>query len=115
MDIFVGLAYASGTRTVSIHELETEFSAPFRHVLSGEEIVILDHGREVARISPVDSDAADVIPAGDDAKLVASGATKLLQRPFKRRSLGTEADGDPDAVKCGATIRFLGHRALNGT
>ncbi len=79
MDIFVGLAYASGTRTVSIHELETEFSAPFRHVLSGEEIVILDHGREVARISPVDSDAADVIPAGDDAKLVASGATKLLQ------------------------------------
>lgn len=65
-------------KTVNIGELKNQLSAYLQYVRRGEEVVIRDRNRPVARILPF-QDAAAV--ADEEQQLVASGAMK---QPEKR-------------------------------
>lgn len=61
-------------RTVNIGELKNQLSAYLQYVRRGEEIVIRDRDKPVARILPFD---ATTSLAEEDKQLVASGAMRL--------------------------------------
>jgi prevent-host-death family protein len=63
-------------RTVKIGALKNQLSAYLRHVRNGEEVVVLDRDKPVARILPFD----DSTISDEEARLVASGAMKLPER-----------------------------------
>jgi prevent-host-death family protein len=63
-------------RTVKIGALKNQLSAYLRHVRNGEEVVVLDRDKPVARILPFD----DRTISDEEARLVASGAMKLPER-----------------------------------
>jgi prevent-host-death family protein len=63
-------------RTVKIGELKNRLSAYLRHVRNGEEVLVLDRDKPVARILPFDDSGI----SEEEARLVASGAMKLPER-----------------------------------
>jgi prevent-host-death family protein len=68
---------------VGVRELRNHLSRYLERVRDGEEVVVTDHGRPVARLSPVDRSTDRL------AALVASGAarpprTKQRARPVRR-------------------------------
>jgi prevent-host-death family protein len=60
-------------RTVNIGELKNRLSAYLQYVRNGEEVIVRDRNRPVARIVPFD----DRSISDEEAQLVASGAMKL--------------------------------------
>ena len=61
-------------RTVKIGELKNQLSAHLRYVQQGEEVVVLDRNRPVARILPI-RPPADLDP--EEAYLYATGQLTL--------------------------------------
>jgi len=62
-------------RTINISEFKKHLSAYLKHVRNGEEIIIRDGDRPIARIVPVPSDPL----SEHEWQLVASGAITLPQ------------------------------------
>ncbi len=69
------LLYVEFMRSVNIGELKNQLSAYLQYVRNGEEVVVRDRKKAIARILPIDHDTI----ADDDAELVASGAMTLPQ------------------------------------
>ncbi len=63
-------------KTVNIGELKNRLSAYLRYVQNGEEVIVRDRNRPVARILPFDHSSI----SEEEAELVASGAMKLPQQ-----------------------------------
>ncbi|MGC2301349.1 MAG: type II toxin-antitoxin system Phd/YefM family antitoxin [Acidobacteriaceae bacterium] len=63
-------------RTVKIGVLKNRLSAYLRHVRNGEEVVVLDRDKPVARILPFDARSIDE----EAAQLVAEGKMKLPEQ-----------------------------------
>ncbi|MBI4305442.1 MAG: type II toxin-antitoxin system prevent-host-death family antitoxin [Chloroflexi bacterium] len=68
-------------KTISVTELKARLSEQLRHVRDGEEIVVTDRGRPVAKLSP--------FPSMDDelARLVARGIVIPARVPMTRARL----------------------------
>ena len=66
-------------RTVNIGALKNSLSAELRHVRSGEEVLVMDRNRPVAKIIPIHS-PPDLDP--EEAYLYAIGQLKLEKRPM---------------------------------
>ncbi len=84
-------------RTVNIAELKNRLSTYITYAKAGEEIIIRDRNRPVARLMPLVTD--DV--SDDDLALVAAGIMRLPERPFDveeflAKPLGQLAPGAPD-------------------
>jgi prevent-host-death family protein len=73
------LEYPDAMRTVNIGTLKNQLSAHLRYVREGEEVVVMDRNRPVARIlpfrAPADLDA-------EEAYLVATGQIILEKKPM---------------------------------
>lgn len=65
-------------RTVNIGELKNRLSAYLQYVRRGEEVVVKDRDKPVARILPFQGAAST---ADEEEQLVASGAMKLPENP----------------------------------
>ena len=63
-------------KTVNIGELKNQLSAYLRYVRNGEEVVIKDRNRPVARILPFEAQSI----SEEEAILVASGKMKLPEK-----------------------------------
>ncbi|MGA8529978.1 MAG: type II toxin-antitoxin system prevent-host-death family antitoxin [Acidobacteriaceae bacterium] len=63
-------------KTVNIGELRNQLSAYLRYVRNGEEVVIKDRDRPVARILPFETRSI----SEEEALLVASGKMKLPEK-----------------------------------
>ena len=83
-------------RVVNVKELKARLSAYLREVDRGEEFLVTDRDRVVARLGPVA--LAPAAPAPDDfiARLVAIGARPPLRGPLP-------TDADRDATPSGLT------------
>lgn len=58
-------------RTVSVSQLKARLSEELEHVQSGEEVVVTDRGRPIARLVPLEAATTDLAP------LVRSGLVRL--------------------------------------
>jgi prevent-host-death family protein len=63
-------------KTVNIGELKNQLSAYLRYVRNGEEVVVKDRDRPVARILPFEERSV----SEEEAQLVASGKMKLPEK-----------------------------------
>ena len=63
-------------RTVNIGELRNQLSAYLQYVRKGEEVVVKDRNRPVARILPFEDESLSEV----EARLVAEGKLKLPER-----------------------------------
>lgn len=70
-------------RSVNIAELKNQLSAYIRFARNGEEIVIRDRNRPVAKMVPFDAAGA----SEDDLLLVAEGKMKLPEKPLTKKRL----------------------------
>lgn len=64
-------------RTVNIGELKNQLSAYLHYVRRGEEVVVTDRNKPVARILPFQTTGQ---VADEEERLVASGAMKLPEK-----------------------------------
>lgn len=80
-------------RTVNIADLKAQLSAHIQHVREGEEVLVCDRNKPVARIIPYE--AGD--HAEDEKQLIARG---ILRPPLKRRTSSSwpQPPGDVPAV-----------------
>ena len=62
---------------VGVRDLKAQLSKYLRQVSQGQTIIITDHGRPVARLSPVDQSLDERLKALQDAGLVAWNGQKL--------------------------------------
>ncbi len=69
-------------RTVNISDLKAQLSSHIRFVRDGEEVLVCDRNKPVARIVPVRSED----PSGREQRLVARG---VLAPPLRRRPVGS--------------------------
>ena len=67
------------SRTVGIRDLKNNLSKYIDHVRAGDEILVTDRGRPVARLSAVDS------PTDQLAELVAAGVVRPPTRTSRHR------------------------------
>ncbi len=58
------------TTTVSVHEAKTHFSKLLERVRQGEEIIIAEAGKPVARLSPLGPGVARRVPGSAQGKIV---------------------------------------------
>ena len=65
-------------KTVNVADLKNHLSAYLQLVRDGEEVIVKDRNRPMARISPYGGDAA----GEEERQLVATGAMKLPTRPI---------------------------------
>ncbi|MGD0368506.1 MAG: type II toxin-antitoxin system prevent-host-death family antitoxin [Acidobacteriaceae bacterium] len=94
-------------RTVKIGALKNQLSAYLRHVRNGEEVVVLDRDKPVARILPFD----DRTISDEEARLVASGAMKLPEREMDWDEFFSLPTGNvPREVAIKALIESRGDR-----
>jgi prevent-host-death family protein len=63
-------------KTVNIGELKNQLSAYLQYVRRGEEVIVKDRNRPVARILPFESESLSDV----EARLVAEGKLKLPER-----------------------------------
>ena len=66
-------------RTVNIGELKDQLSGYLQYVRSGQEVVVRDRNRPIARIVPFDHGTEP----DAEAQLVASGAMTMPKEPIK--------------------------------
>ncbi len=80
---------------VGIRDLKNGLSAHLARVKAGEEIVVTEHGRPIARLSPVGPDV-DRMTALVDAGIVRAPTTARRRLPTRRVRLtgGGSADDD---------------------
>ena len=67
-------------RSVNIAELKNSLSAYLRLVRDGEEVVIRDRNRDIARIVPIEAEGDD---AEEERRLVAAGLLRLGAGPIE--------------------------------
>ncbi len=78
----MGIATFNGSDRVGVRDLKNRLSAYLDLVKSGQDIVVTEHGRPIARLSPVSADVDRM------AALVEAG---IVQPPLSaRRRLPTE-------------------------
>lgn len=85
--------------TVGIKELKAKLSRYIEQAHAGEEIVVTDHGREVAMVIPISPERRAVKRLGEDGRVGRAGnpegkaalpcTARLLPKRFLRK------DGDP--------------------
>jgi prevent-host-death family protein len=63
-------------KTVNIGELKNQLSAYLQYVRRGEEVIVKDRNKPVARILPFESESLSDV----EARLVAEGKLKLPER-----------------------------------
>ncbi len=81
-------------RTTGVTELKASLSETLARVKSGEEILITEHGRPIARLMPLpswDMDAAT-------EELVRRGIVKPPERPFDEEWWNLPRPEDPDGL-----------------
>lgn len=78
-------------KTVNISDLKAKLSSHIRHVRGGEEVLVCDRNRPVARIVPVKLDDH----SGQKRRLVARG---VLVPPLKKRSASGAWPEPPGSV-----------------
>ncbi|MCC6748149.1 MAG: type II toxin-antitoxin system prevent-host-death family antitoxin [Deltaproteobacteria bacterium] len=83
-------------KTISISDAKATLSEQIRHVRRGEEVVITERGKPVARLVPVEEDAASL----DVAELVGAGVIRLGGGALPRGFFSTPRPADK-----GATVR----------
>ena len=79
-------------KTISVSEAKATLSEQLRRVRNGEEVVITDRGRAVARLAPVARTGETTIADLEDAGLVRCGA-RALGRGFWTLPRPKDADG----------------------
>lgn len=82
---------AAPTSQVGVRELKNQLSSYLARVRAGEEVVVTDHGRPVARLVPIDAPTdrlAELISEG----LVHPARTARAPLPRPVRSSGTVSD-----------------------
>ena len=72
------IGYNDGVKTVKISDLKARLSAHLQHVRDGEEVLICDRNKPVARIVPIRGEDY----SRQEQRLIARGA---LKPPLKRR------------------------------
>ncbi len=63
-------------KTVNIGELKNQLSAYLQYVRKGEEVIVKDRNKPIARILPFDSESLSEV----ETRLVAEGKLKLPER-----------------------------------
>jgi len=67
-------------KTVNIGELKDHLSAYLRQVRSGEEVIICDRNRAIARILPIEDDLSDRERALVEAGIIRLPRKRILDR-----------------------------------
>ncbi len=70
------LSQTDAMRTVSVGELKNQLSAYLQYVRKGEEVIVKDRNKPVARILPIEDESLSDV----EARLVAEGKLKLPER-----------------------------------
>ena len=86
-----GMNVATSRTEVGIRELKNDLSRYIDRVRAGEEVIVTDRGRPVARLSPLDRAAdrlADLVAAG----LVQPPTNAQRHRPRPIQTTGTVSD-----------------------
>jgi prevent-host-death family protein len=95
-------------RTVNIGTLKNQLSAHLRYVRAGEEVVVMDRNKPVARILPFHA-AADLDE--EEAYLVATGQMTLEKQPMDWDAFWKLRTGNvPHDVAVKAAIEAKGDR-----
>lgn len=81
-----------GTARVSIGRLKARLSEYLRRVRGGEEVMITDRGRPVARLAPL---AGEPAAEGRLAELVRTGLIIRPAEPLDQRFLDARRPADP--------------------
>lgn len=87
---------------ISITELKARLSEHLRRVKAGDEVIVTEHGRAVAVLSPVpppESQAADL------DVLVESGLARRAKRPLDEGFWALPRGDDPDATVLDSLLR----------
>ncbi len=86
---------------MGVRDLKNRLSAHLDRVKGGEEIMVTEHGRPIARLSPVGADV-DRMTALVDAGIVRRSQTSARRLPTKRVKLtGSESLDDEVAAQRG--------------
>ena len=94
-------------KTVNIGELKNQLSAYLQYVRRGEEVIVKDRNKPVARILPFDSESLSEV----EARLVAEGKLKLPEREMDWDEFFSIPTGNvPREVAIQALIESRGDR-----
>ena len=85
------------TAVVGVRELKNRLSAHLDRVKGGEEIMVTEHGRPIARLSPVGVDV-DRMTALVDAGIVRPPRATARRLPAKRVKLTGSGSVDDDVA-----------------
>ncbi len=88
-------ATSAPAASVGVRDLKNGLSAHLDRVKAGEEIVVTEHGRPIARLSPVGADV-DRMTALVDAGIVRAPATATRRLPARRVRLRDGGSLDED-------------------
>jgi prevent-host-death family protein len=86
------VANAAATNRVAVGELKAHLSEYLQRARAGEEVVITDRGRPIARLAPLSGDAAG---EGREAVLVRSGLARAPSSRAERSWLDAPRPRDP--------------------
>jgi prevent-host-death family protein len=90
---------SSGATVVGVRDLKNRLSAHLDRIKGGEEIVVTEHGRPIARLSPVGADV-DRMTALVEAGIVRPPKATARRLPAKRVKLtGSGSLGDEVAAQ----------------
>ena len=90
-------ATSAQTATVGVRDLKNRLSAHLSRVKDGEEIMVTEHGRPIARLSPVGADI-DRMVALVHAGIVRPPGTTTRRLPAKRVRLKGDGSVDDDVA-----------------
>jgi len=88
---------SSRPTAVGVRDLKNRLSAHLDRVKGGEEIMVTEHGRPIARLSPVGADV-DRMSALVDAGIVQSPTSTARRLPAKRVRLTGSGSLDDDVA-----------------
>ena len=88
-------------RTVSVSDLKAHLSARLRHVKAGEDILVVERGRAIARLIPVNCDVAGAEMEG----LVAGGLIRPGAGSIGRAFWGAARPRDPEGILRAEIVR----------
>ncbi len=87
----------SRATTVGVRDLKNRLSAHLERVKAGEEIMVTEHGRPIARLSPVGADV-ERMSALVDAGIVQPPTATARRLPVKRVKLTGSGSIDDDVA-----------------
>lgn len=90
-------ATSARTSVVGVRDLKNRLSAHLDRVKGGEEIMVTEHGRPIARLSPVGADV-DRMTALVDAGIVRPPNASARRLPGKRVELTGRGSFDDDVA-----------------